>query len=41
MKEFLRDYWLWILIPFLLIGLLVVAVLVFGGEGTSAFRYDL
>ena len=42
MKEFLRDYWPWIVLPFLLVVGLLVAVLVFGGgQGSSGFDYAL
>lgn len=44
MKNFLQEYWLWILIPFLLV-LGGLAVLVFAlngeGEGNGDFVYNV
>ena len=41
LKEFLADYWLWILIPALLIGALLIALLVFGKDDDwSPTDYD-
>jgi hypothetical protein len=41
MLDFLKDYWLWILVPFVLVlgglGLLVVL----GGEGLGQFSYNI
>ncbi len=35
MKDYLRDNWIWIVIPFVLV-LAVVAFLVIGGDGGNA-----
>ena len=40
--EFLKEYWLWILIPFVVvIGGLIVLVLVSGGSTASEFVYPV
>ena len=42
MKNFLREYWIWILVPIALVAALVaVAWFFFLGEGADPFRYDL
>ena len=42
MKAFLKEYWLWILIPFVLvIGGLVAVYLLAGDEGASPFQYNV
>ncbi|MEQ1895603.1 MAG: hypothetical protein ABL998_23945 [Planctomycetota bacterium] len=41
MKNFLREYWIWILVPIVLVAALVVAAWLFLGEGADPFRYDL
>ena len=42
LKSFLREYWLWILIPFaIVIAVLVVAWVFGGGGGTSPFQYNV
>ncbi|MFT5464868.1 MAG: hypothetical protein ACI8QS_003775 [Planctomycetota bacterium] len=42
MKAFLQEYWLWILIPFVLMGCLLLAVLFMAnGEGSSPFIYNI
>ena len=40
---FFREYWLWILIPFALVflGLLAVYFLAGGGDGASPFQYNV
>ncbi|MEW6071442.1 MAG: hypothetical protein AB1726_02460 [Planctomycetota bacterium] len=41
MKSFLKEFWPWILVPFLaVLALLVVAWWLGGGEGTSPFVYN-
>lgn len=41
MKTFLRDYWLWILLPFILvIGGILVLYALGGGDGASGFVYN-
>ena len=40
MIDFFKEFWLWILIPFVLvIGLLVVLYLMSGGDPISPFQY--
>lgn len=40
MKEFLRTYWLWIVVPFVLVVIAVVAILWFTDAQTaSPFTY--
>jgi len=42
MKEFLKEYWLWIVIPFVLVLLLVlVALFLTGNEGSTPFQYNV
>ena len=42
MIDFLKEFWLWILIPFVLMIGLLVAVLVFaGGDGSNPFNYNI
>lgn len=42
MRDFLKDYWPWIAIPFGLVLLAVVALWYFaGGEGTNGFVYPI
>ena len=42
-RAFLADYWLWILIPFAVVflGLLAVYLLAGGGDGASPFQYNV
>ena len=42
MKAFLSEYWLWILVPFVLVigGLLLLYVLS-GGDSVSPFQYNV
>ena len=42
MKDFLKEFWLWILIPFvLMIGVLLAVLLLANGDGSSPFVYNL
>ena len=42
MIGFLREYWLWILIPFaIVLGGLALLVFLSGGDGVSAFQYNV
>lgn len=42
MKAFLKEYGLWIAIPFVLVALLIVAALwLMGGDGASPFAYNI
>ena len=42
MKAFIKEFWLWILIPFVLvIGGLIVLYLLTGGEEASPFQYNV
>jgi hypothetical protein len=42
MKNFLREYWLWIALPFVLVIGLLVAVWFFAGVGgASPFQYNV
>ena len=42
MSEFIKEYWLWILIPFLLVTLAVTGIWVMsGGENFSDFTYNV
>ena len=42
MKEFLKEYWLWIVVPIaLVIALLAVVVFLAGDEGASPFQYNI
>ena len=42
MKDFLAEFWLWIVIPFVLvIGGLVVLYLMSGGDSSSPFVYNV
>lgn len=42
MKAFLKEYGLWIAIPFLLVTLAIVASLwLMGGDGASPFAYNI
>tara|TARA_R110002095_G_scaffold112092_1_gene97979 strand:- start:15 stop:236 length:222 start_codon:yes stop_codon:yes gene_type:complete len=41
MKELLREYWLWILIPIVLIGGLITFVIATSNKSTDNFEYDL
>ena len=42
MKNFLREYWLWILIPILLVvGLLLAALFLGLVDGASPFSYNV
>ncbi len=42
MKNFLREFWLWIVIPFaLVIGLLILLFALSGGDGSSPFVYNI
>ena len=42
MKEFLKEYWLWIVIPFVLVvGGLALAWLMMGDEGATPFVYNI
>lgn len=42
MKAFLKEYWLWILIPFVLVlGAIGVAVFMMSGDGSSPFVYNI
>ena len=41
-KQFLAEYWLWILVPALLVGLGLVLLLAMGSEeGSSPYIYGL
>jgi len=42
MKDFLKEYWLWIVIPFVLVIALVFAVyFLTSDEGASPFQYNV
>jgi len=42
MKAFLKEYWLWIVIPFVLVaGAVLVAVLMMSDDGASPFVYNI
>jgi hypothetical protein len=42
MKEFLSEFWLWILIPVLVVAAAVVFLVVWGGgDSASPFTYDV
>jgi hypothetical protein len=43
MKEFFREYWVWIVVPFALVigGLLLAYFFVLGDEGASPFVYNI
>jgi hypothetical protein len=43
MKAFLKEYWLWIVIPFALVvgGLALAWFLLSGDEGASPFVYNI
>ena len=42
MKAFLKEYWLWILIPFVLVaGGLLVAYFMMADDGASPFVYNI
>jgi hypothetical protein len=42
MKEFLKEYWLWIVIPFVLVlGGLALLVWLWGGQEASPFTYQI
>jgi hypothetical protein len=42
MKAFLREYWLWIVIPIaIVLCALLVAVFLLGGEESSPFQYNI
>ncbi len=42
MKNFFKEFWLWILIPFVLVVLLLIAAWVLGGaDGVSPFQYNV
>ena len=42
MTDFFKEFWLWILIPFVLvIGMLVVLYLMSGGDSISPFHYNI
>ena len=43
MKEFLQEYWPWILVPFVVVigGLAAAMFLLGGGEGNGDFVYNV
>jgi len=42
MKAFLKEYWLWILIPFVLVaGAITVALVMMSNDGASPFVYNI
>ena len=43
MKNFLREFWLWIVIPFALViaGLLALWWIAGSGDGASPFQYNI
>jgi len=42
MKKFLLEYWPWILIPFVIVILVLLAAWFLGsGDGTSPFQYNV
>ena len=41
MKEFLSEFWLWILVPVLVVAAAVAYLLLFGGDPESPFTYDV
>jgi len=40
-RDFLEEYWLWILIPFVVVGGIAALLLVSGGGGASMFDYNI
>lgn len=42
-RSFLAEYWLWIVIPFVLVflGLVAIYFLAGGGDGASPFQYNV
>jgi hypothetical protein len=42
MKDFLKEYWLWIVIPFaMVLGGLLLAAWLWSGEDASPFVYNI
>jgi hypothetical protein len=41
MPSFLRENWVWIVAPIVLLGLLVVALLILGPDASSPFDYPI
>jgi hypothetical protein len=41
MKQFLREFWLWILVPCVLVVLAVITLWLLGGELGNPFSYNL
>jgi hypothetical protein len=42
MKEFLKEYWAWMVVPFaLVVGGLLIAYFLMSGEGASPFQYNI
>jgi uncharacterized protein DUF5989 len=42
MKEFIKEYWLWIVVPIaLVVALIAVLVFLSGGESASPFQYNI
>jgi len=41
MGNFLRENWIWIVAPIVLVVVLVVAIVVWGGDDASPFLYNL
>ncbi len=41
MKTFLKDFWLWILVPFLLVVVGVVGLWLAAGEQVNGFVYPI
>ena len=40
-KQFFSEFWLWILIPALFVGIGVVVLILMSGEGSSPFAYNV
>lgn len=41
MMAFLKEFWLWILIPFVLVLALLLVLLLFNKDGASPFVYNI
>lgn len=41
MKQFLRENWIYIVVPLAVVLILMVALLVLGGDSSSPFIYNL
>ncbi len=41
MKQFLRENWIYIVAPLALVLMLLIALILFGGDSTSGFFYSI